>query len=985
MHPTKFLPRLLILLALCALIGSVPGANAADTKRPNIVFIFSDDHAYQAISAYGSKVNKTPNIDRLGKEGIRFDRCLVPNSLCGPSRATVLTGKYSHLNGFYNNTNSRFDGTQVTFSKLLQKAGYQTAMIGKWHLVSDPTGFDYWEILPGQGQYYNPPMIRNGERIKHEGYVTDIITDRTLDWLKKRDPTKPFLVMCHHKAPHREWEPNLKNLPLFDGVKFPEPETLFDDYAGRGQAEKTQDMTIAKTMNPKDLKLTPPATLTPQQRKVWDAYYEPLNEAFRKANPQGKALVRWKYQRYMHDYLACIASIDESVGRVLDYLKAEGLDRDTIVVYASDQGFYVGEHGWFDKRWIFEESLRTPLLVRWPSVAKPGSVCKDMVSNLDFAETFLEAAGLDVPAEMQGRSLVPILKGDAPRDWRKSFYYHYYEYPGPHNVRRHYGVVTARYKLVHFYEPDVNYWELFDLEKDPHELRSVYGQKEYAELQKELEKELTRLRTELKVPEKDPPESLIKPRSKNPKSEIRNPKQTQNPKSEISNPKSGSDFGFRISDLPDGRPPNIVFFLIDDMGWTDLGCFGSDLYETPHIDTLAAQGMRFTNAYAACTVCSPTRAALMTGKYPGRLHITDFIHGHKRPYAKLAIPKWTEYLPREEFTIASALKPGGYVSASIGKWHLGDEKEGYPDKHGFDLNVAGCEKGQPPSYFSPYKIPTLKEGPAGEYLTDRLADEAVRFIEANKSKPFFLYFPLYAVHTPLQAKKELTEKYQKKIKPGMKHGNATYAAMIASVDDAVGRVLARLAELGLEERTLVVFTSDNGGLIGSTTNIPLRAGKGSSYEGGVRVPAIVKWRGVTAPGSVCHESIITPDFYATLLQVAGAKGDAKHNANVDGESLVPLLKNPRTRLKRDAIYWHYPHYHPGGATPYGAVRAGDWKLIEFFEDMHVELYNLKDDIGEKDDLAKKMPEKTKELRDKLHTWRQAVGAQMPTANPAYKP
>jgi arylsulfatase A-like enzyme len=498
---------------LTALLAAAPALAAAEPARPNIVFIFSDDHAYQAISAYGSKLNRTPNIDRLATEGMRFDRCLVTNSICGPSRAVVLTGKYSHQNGFYNNTNSRFDGSQTTFPKLLQKAGYQTAIVGKWHLVSDPTGFDYWEILPGQGVYYNPPMRRNGQRVQHQGYVTDIITDRALDWLKSRDPNKPFLLMCHHKAPHREWSPNLKNLSLFEGVTFPEPETFWDDYEGRGPAEKTQDMTIAKTINDRDMKLIPPPGLTPEQRKAWDAYYEPRNAAFKQANLQGKDLVRWKYQRYLHDYLACIASVDESVGRLLDYLKETGLDKNTIVVYSSDQGFYLGEHGWFDKRWIFEESLRTALLVRWPGVVKPGSVNQDIVSNLDFSETLLEAAGVTVPGEMQGRSLVPLLKGTTPADWRKGFYYHYYEYPGPHNVHRHYGLVTARYKLVHFYEPDMNYWELFDLQKDPHELRSVYGQKEYAEAQKELERELTRLRAELKVPAQDPPESAIRPRN----------------------------------------------------------------------------------------------------------------------------------------------------------------------------------------------------------------------------------------------------------------------------------------------------------------------------------------------------------------------------------------------------------------------------------------------------------------------------------------
>lgn len=454
---------------------------------------------------------KTPNLDRLAKEGMLFERCLIANSICGPSRASVLTGKYSHANGFYNNTNNRFDGSQTTFPKLLQAAGYQTAIVGKWHLVSDPTGFDYWEILPGQGIYYNPPFIRGGQRVRHDGYVSDIITDLALDWLKGRDKARPFLLMVHHKAPHREWEPALRHLGHDGDRKYGEPSTLFDDYSGRGRAEREQDMTIAKTMTPKDLKLTPPPQLTPEQRKVWDAYYEPRNDAFRKANPQGKDLVRWKYNRYLHDYLGCIKGVDENVGRLLKYLDDEGLAPNTLVVYSSDQGFFLGEHGWFDKRWIFEESLRSPLLIRWPGVARPGSRNRALVSNLDFAETFLEAAGLPAPAEMHGRSLVPLLKGHMPSDWRRSFYYHYYEYPGPHSVRRHYGVVTDRYKLVYFYEPEMNYWELFDLRKDPAELRSIYGQAQYAETQRQLQAELARLRLQLKVPDPDPPEALIKP------------------------------------------------------------------------------------------------------------------------------------------------------------------------------------------------------------------------------------------------------------------------------------------------------------------------------------------------------------------------------------------------------------------------------------------------------------------------------------------
>lgn len=502
----------LALLAACGALAvgcAARSAGAADAPRPNILFIFSDDHAWQSISAYREprKLLETPSIDRIAREGMLFTRCLVPNSICGPSRATILTGKYSHLNGFYNNSGSRFDSSQTTFPKLLRAAGYQTAIIGKWHLITDPTGFDHWHILPGQGVYYNPTMIKNGQSAQHEDYTTDLITDFTLEWLKNRDRSKPFLMMCQHKAPHREWEPALRHLGHDQDRAYPEPPTLFDDYSGRGLAERDQDMTIEKTMVDKDLKLKPPAQLTSEQRARRDAYYEPRNEKFRQARLTGRDLVRWKYNRYMHDYLGTVKAVDESVGRLLKFLDDEHLADNTIVVYASDQGFFLGEHGWFDKRWIFEESLRTPLLVRWPGVAKPQSVNNDLVSTLDFAETFLDAAGVTNPAEMQGRSLAGVLAGKTPPDWRKAFYYHYYEYPTPHHVRPHYGVVTDRYKLVRFYGPDTDYWELFDRDKDPHELQSVHGQAAYADAQKQLEGELARLRAELKVPEKDAPDA----------------------------------------------------------------------------------------------------------------------------------------------------------------------------------------------------------------------------------------------------------------------------------------------------------------------------------------------------------------------------------------------------------------------------------------------------------------------------------------------
>ncbi len=429
-------PAFFLGVAAAMILGAAPTLRAADAARPNIVFIFADDHAWQAISAYGEarKLLQTPGIDRIAREGMRFNRCLVPNSICGPSRATILTGKYSHLNGFYNNSNSRFDGSQTTFPKLLQAAGYQTAIVGKWHLVSDPTGFDYWHILPGQGVYYNPPMIDNGKQVKHSGYTTDIITDLSLDWLKKRDPSKPFLLMCQHKAPHRDWEPALRHLGHNNDRLYREPETLFDDYAGRGLAERDQDMTIEHTMTPADVKLKPPAQLTDEQRKQWDAYYEPRNEKFRQFDLKGRDLVRWKYQRYLHDYLGCIKAVDESVARVLDFLDQEKLADNTIVVYTADQGFYLGEHGWFDKRWIFEESLRTPLLVRWPGVTKRGQherrvgverrLCRDISRCRRRAGTRRDARSQ--PAAGSGRSaprglaqvfLLPLLRipGAAPR------------------------------------------------------------------------------------------------------------------------------------------------------------------------------------------------------------------------------------------------------------------------------------------------------------------------------------------------------------------------------------------------------------------------------------------------------------------------------------------------------------------------------------------------------------------------------------------
>ncbi|MFC2142083.1 sulfatase [Acidobacteriota bacterium] len=481
-------------LAALALTGCV-GERKAFPEKPNILFIMTDDHASHAIGAYGSRINTTPHLDRIAAEGMRFENCFCTNSICAPSRAVILTGRYSHLNGLRDNA-LRFDGTQLTFPKLLQQAGYQTAMIGKWHLKSDPTGFDYWNVLPGQGNYYNPDMIEMGERKRFPGYVTDLVTDFALDFLEnRRDPDRPFMVMLHHKAPHRNWQPAVRHLTMYDDTAFPEPETLFDDYATRSDAAREQEMTLRDHMRPDyDLKMgDPPSRLDDAQRAAWEAAYGPKKEAYAREDPQGEALVRWKYKRYMEDYLGCIASVDENIGRVLDYLDRSGLADSTLVVYTSDQGFYLGDHGWFDKRFMYEESLRMPLLVRFPGALPAGSINTDLVLNLDFGPTFLDLAGIPTPESMQGVSLKPLLLDNRPGDWRKSVYYHYYEYPGAHMVKRHFGVRTDKYKLLRFYH-DIDAWELYDLEEDPQELNNVFADPAYAAVAEELKEELARLR-----------------------------------------------------------------------------------------------------------------------------------------------------------------------------------------------------------------------------------------------------------------------------------------------------------------------------------------------------------------------------------------------------------------------------------------------------------------------------------------------------------
>ena len=494
----------------------------------NIVYIMTDDHTAQMMSCYDTRYMETPNLDRIAADGVRFTNSFVANSLSGPSRACMLTGKHSCANRFYDNTTCVFDSTQQTFPKLLQKAGYQTAVIGKWHLESLPTGFDYWEIVPGQGDYYNPDFITMQDGTVHRhGYITDIITDDAIDWMENgRDKGKPFCLLIHHKAIHRNWMADTTHLSLYEDRTFPVPDTFYDDYAGR-PAAAAQEMSIEKDMDLiYDLKMLAPgkdsrlrhtyetmlSRMDKEQRAAWDRFYNPIIEDFIKKNPKGKDLAEWKFQRYMRDYMKTVKSLDENVGRVLDYLEQEGLLENTLVVYTSDQGFYMGEHGWFDKRFMYEESMRTPLIMRLPdrfmrengleadgaNDGKPRDI-PELVQNIDYAPTFLELAGAEIPDDIQGVSLVPLLKGEHPDTWRDALYYHFYEYPAEHMVKRHYGIRTDRYKLIHFYN-DINEWELFDLRSDPQELHNLYGQEGYETVTEDLKSRLLELQEQYDDP-----------------------------------------------------------------------------------------------------------------------------------------------------------------------------------------------------------------------------------------------------------------------------------------------------------------------------------------------------------------------------------------------------------------------------------------------------------------------------------------------------
>ena len=499
--------------------GQKGGAEAP--KQYNIVYIMTDDHTAQVMSCYDKRYMETPNLDRIANDGVRFTNSFVANSLSGPSRACMLTGKHTCENKFYDNSTCTFDSTQQTFPKLLQKAGYQTAVVGKWHLGSLPTGFDYWKILPGQGDYYNPYFIcQNREKVRIPGYVTNIITDEAIDWMEnKRDTAKPFCLLIHHKAIHRNWMSDICNLELYEDKTFPLPDNFWDDYEGR-EAAGSQEMSIVKDMDLiYDLKMLAEGKdsrlkgaydgilrcMDEEQRAAWDKFYGPIIQDFYRQNLSGKELAEWKFQRYMRDYMKTVKSLDDNVGRVLDYLEQHDMLKNTLVVYTSDQGFYMGEHGWFDKRFMYEESMRTPLVMRLPDDFKAKGDIDEMVQNIDYGPTFLDLAGAEIPADMHGVSLKPLFEGEHPDNWRDALYYHFYEYPAEHMVKRHYGVRTDRYKLIHFYH-DNDQWELYDLQEDPNEMHNIYGTAGTDSIVKVLKEKMLQLQEQYNDPVRFSPE-----------------------------------------------------------------------------------------------------------------------------------------------------------------------------------------------------------------------------------------------------------------------------------------------------------------------------------------------------------------------------------------------------------------------------------------------------------------------------------------------
>ncbi|MCB9899603.1 MAG: sulfatase-like hydrolase/transferase [Planctomycetes bacterium] len=979
----RALPALLAALVLLfapAVARAQPAPDAA-RARPNIVFVLSDDHACAAISAYGSRVNTTPQIDRLARDGVLFRNSFCANPICAPSRATILTGAHAHETGVLTNRPAdAFDGRLPTFPELLADAGYQTALFGKWHLGDRPQGFETYEILPGQGNYWNPDVLTSdapGRRVRREGHATEVVTERALRWLDdERDDGRPFLLMVQHKAPHRPWLPDLAHLGEREDEWIPEPDTLFFDQAGMAPGARMQRMTIAHDLLPLydllldgvpregDWGFTERARMDDVQGAAYDALVARRSAAFAAADPQGDERTRLFYQHYMHDSLACVAGVDDSVGRLLDALDARGLSANTIVVYASDQGFFLGERGFFDKRWSYEPSLRTPLLLRWPDVVAPGLRVDALVQNLDWAPTLLEAAGVDVPPSVQGRSLLPLLAGDVPDDWRTSLYARYVEYPDAHAVVPQMAVRTTTHTLVLYPEQDA--LELFDLRADPDQVVNLAHDPGARDVLAGLLVELERLRAEAgddEAPAVDVAHWLAV--AAQDASEAGATQETS-------------------AGTLSTRPPNVLLVLCDDLGYGDLGCYGSSSVPTPNLDALAADGVRLTSYTAAQPVCSASRAALLTGCYPTRLGI----QGALGPGSRVG-------LASGETTLAELLKARGYATACFGKWHLGHLPPFLPTHHGFDRyvgipysndmspdpanNPRASARGYPP-------LPLVVDDevvelePDQSTFTERFTREAEDFIRAHRDEPFFVYLAHPMPHVPLH--------------PGAafagQSGFGTYGDVIAELDASVGRLRALLDELDLTRDTYVVFTSDNGpwrvfgnhaGSVG-----PLRGSKGNVFEGGLRVPFLISRPGTLPGGRVLDEPVCGIDVLPTLAGLTGAGRPARR---IDGRDVGPLLRGelPDDADAPDATYGYW---YAGEQLQ--ALRAGRWKLVfphtyrspgspgrdgmpgEYsWPTTGLSLYDLVDDLAETTDVKDARPDVLQRLQGRAESLRVELG------------
>jgi arylsulfatase A-like enzyme len=927
------------MLVVC--LGQRAVAEPPASGRPNIVFVLTDDQGYGDLSCHGNPVLKTPHIDRLHDESARFTDFHV-SPTCSPTRSALMTGRHEFRNGVTHTIleRERLTLKATTIAQVLKTAGYTTGIFGKWHLGDEAAyqpnrrGFDEVFIhgAGGIGQtyagscgdapgntYFSPVILHNGTFEKTNGYCTDVFFGRALQWMETVKGKQPFFCYIPTNAPHA-------------------PLQVPDEYA-RKYAGKTTEQAAR--------------------------------------------------------FFGMIANIDDNVGRLLARLKEWGIERDTLVIFMNDNGgtagvtvHNAGMRGAKNTPWL--GGTRASSFWRWPGRFTPADVDR-LAAHVDFFPTIAEIAGAkladDVKAQVEGRSLVPLL--DNPRaDWPdRTLFTHIGRWPkGAHREDFKYAqcsVRTTRWHLVCDSRDGKKSWQLFDVKADPGETTDLRAQHPNVVVDMDAAYD----RWWASVQPQLVNEQAVGP-AINPFKELYW-KQYGGPGPNNVPPPQKASSGAAVRA---GEKLNVVVILIDDLGRNDLGCYGSTYFRTPNLDRFAQQGLKCSDAYAACPVCSPTRASLLTGKYGARLGITDWLPGRPdRPDQKMLRPPLRQELPLEEITLARALKAAGYATGHIGKWHLGGV--GFePQKHGFDLNIAGDHTGTALSYFAPFKnaqgrfMPGLEQAPAGEYLTDRLTTEAERFIETNKDRPFFLYLAHYAVHTPLRAKPEILARYKNENRPGQQ-SNPIYAAMIESMDESVGRVLKKLDDLALAERTLVLFTSDNGGLCtlegmpaAPTSNAPLREGKGFLYEGGIRVPLLVRWPGVIKPGRVDATPVCSIDFFPTILEACGIASTAK----VDGVSLVKMLGDSGT-IERDALYWHYPHYSNQNSRPGGAVRAGNYKLIEFYEQGRLELFDVKNDVSESRNLVEDKPELARDLHARLVAWRKEVGARMMKPNPDYVP